>query len=113
MSNGLEESARIPEYRPAAATPHSAPRSAVAETERPAERPAYEISFSSEAKAALEAIRAKESDDRADRARQGAKEIAAAAGVSEAKAVDIAQPLRSPPPAKGVALFQANLSSGK
>lgn len=79
-----------------------------------AAEPSVRITLSAEAKVALEGIRrAAEENAREDHAMRGAKEIAAAAGVSEAEAVQVAQPLRSPPPAKGAALFQANLTAEK
>ncbi len=74
--------------------------------------PAFEITISPKAQAVLDGMRsAKTEEVRADVARQGAREVAAAAGVSEAEAVQAAQPLRSPPPAKGVVLFQANMTA--
>ena len=85
-------------------TAHAA--SAIAAPTPGSTREAVKISLSPEAKAVLETI---ERDRAVEQARRGAKEIAAAAGVSEAKAVAAAQPTRSPPPAKGAALFQANL----
>ena len=75
--------------------------------------PAVKIDLSPEAKATLAAIENAERARAADQAHHAAKEIAAATGVSETEAVDAAQPLRSPPPAKGAALFQANLTAEK
>lgn len=77
------------------------------------ERPSVIISLSPEAKAAVQGVRADAVERSQREAIRGAKEIAAAAGVSEAQAVQAAQPTRSPPPAKGAALFQANLTAEK
>ena len=113
MSNFLDEGAQISPIRPSVAPAAHSHREATTEPQKAQaeESPAFEISISPEAKAALERIKQRETAERADQAMQGAKEIAAAAGVSETEAVHIAQPMRSPPPAKGVALFQANLTS--
>ncbi len=71
------------------------------------------ITLSPEAKVVLENIKHAEHSAETERAKRGAKEIAAITGVTEAEAVQVAQPLRSPPPAKGAALFQANLTAEK
>lgn len=110
MSNLLDDGAHVTSARGVANTVLNAQRELPArqQPQREVAAPAVEITLSPEAKTALETLRS-ETSERAERARQGAKEIAAAAGVSESKAVHIAQPLRSPPPAKGAALFQANI----
>jgi|GEM_PF-2721393 len=92
---------------------HAGEIAAPARDDVPAARPdapaeAVKISLSPEAKAAIEVI---ERARNAENAKRGAKEIAAVAGVSESQAVQAAQPQRSPPPAKGAALFQANLAA--
>lgn len=92
-----------PSPRPVRETDAAAPTPAV-----DARQPSVIVVLSPEAQAVLDGLRKAE---RADLALRGAKEIAAAVGVSEAKAVQAAQPSRSPPPAKGAALFQANLAA--
>jgi len=72
---------------------------------------AVKITLSPEAKAAMAGMTHRAADQA--KATASAKEIAAVAGVSEAKAVQATQPLRAPPPAKGAALFQANLSADR
>ena len=113
MSNVIDEGAHISPVRPPVAPAAMQYREAAAEAPMASAggSPAYEISISPEAKAALETVKKQETAARAETAIQGAKEIAAAAGLSESEAVQLAQPLRSPPPAKGVTLFQANLTS--
>ncbi len=76
-----------------------------------AAEPAVTIVLSKEAQAALERIKRSEQTDNTQRAERSAREIAAAAGVSDATAKQAAQPMRSPPPAKGAALFRANLEA--
>lgn len=91
---------------------HYAPQRVATAAETVAAAPANEavkITLSPEAKAAMEGIREKTAER--EQASQRAKEIAAVSGVSEAEAVHIAQPTRSPPPAKGAALMQANLTA--
>lgn len=72
---------------------------------------AVKITLSPEAKAAI----AGQTNRAAEQAQAtaSAKEIAAVAGVSQATAVQATQPTRAPPPAKGAALFQANLSADR
>jgi len=79
-------------------------------TAAPADQ-AVKITLSPEAQAAMAGM-AGRTTERAQ-ATASAKEIAAVAGVSEATAVQAAQPKRAPPPAKGAALFQANLSADR
>lgn len=76
-----------------------------------AAEPAVTIVLSKEAQAALERIKRREEAGDAQRAERSAREIAAAAGVSDATAKQAAQATRSPPPAKGAALFRANLEA--
>lgn len=112
MSGMLEESARVSPTRGGIQTPPPALRaSEEAAAPKATETPGVEIVLSAEAKAALASISvAREKGvERAERAVQGAKEVATATGMSEAEAVAKAQPLRSPPPAKAVVLFQASL----
>lgn len=114
MSGLLDESARVTATYAAPTIPHALPR-----TEKPAperlQEGVVEITLSPEAQATLASINAdrEKTTERAERAVQGAKEVAATAGVSEAEAVAAAQPLRSPPPAKGVVMFQANMGAAQ
>lgn len=113
MSGMLEESARVSPARSGIQAPLPAPRAAEALEPKATENAGVEIVLSAEAQAALASISiAREKDvERAERAVQGAKEVATATGMSEAEAVAKAQPLRSPPPAKAVLLFQASLGT--
>ncbi len=119
MSNAFDSSGSISAIRAAqSVAQHRSPAMSPAhepispEAVAPAD-PAYKIKISPEAKAALENIRQREqaisSEDTASRAR----EVAVAAGVSQSEAQLVVQSLRSPPPAKGVAIFQVNLASGQ
>ncbi|MGZ0187505.1 MAG: hypothetical protein ACKVH0_05795 [Alphaproteobacteria bacterium] len=115
MSNMFDDGAHISPVRAATSPTQQHHREVAARDVQSVKvvEPAFKIDLSPEAKAALDGIREKETTERADRAMQSAKEISATVGVSAEKAVDVVQPTRSPPPAKGVALFQANLSAGK
>lgn len=72
---------------------------------------AVKVTLSPEAKAALASM----ADRPADRVEATARvrELAAATGVSETEAAQLAQATRAPPPAKGAALFQANLTADR
>ena len=114
MSDMLEESVRVSPTR-GSITFHPSQQRNTAEAVAPeaVEASSVEIVLSAEAKAALQTLttaRAK-SDERAERAVQSAREVASATGMSEADAVAAAQPLRSPPPAKAVVMFQASLGA--
>ncbi len=111
MSGMLDDSARVASARSSIQTPPPAPRAVEVAVPKPSESPSVEIVLSADAKAALASISVarEKGEERADRAVQSAKEVATATGMSEAEAVAKAQPLRSPPPAKAVVLFQASL----
>lgn len=114
MSDMLEESVRFSPTR-GSITFHPSQQRNTAEAAAPkaVESPSVEIVLSAEAKAALQTLttaRAK-GEERAERAVQSAREVASATGMSEADAVAAAQPLRSPPPAKAVVMFQASLGA--
>ena len=116
MSDMLEESVRVSPTRGSITFHPSQQRnSAEAAAPKAVESPSVEIVLSAEAKAALQTLttaRAK-GEERAERAVQSAREVASATGMSEADAdaVAAAQPLRSPPPAKAVVMFQASLGA--
>lgn len=116
MSSPMDDSIDVGAVREGAADYSASPYAHVEEVEEPArghgDSPSVTISISPEAKAAMEAGRPDPAETRR-KAMQDAKAIAAAAGITEAQAVQAIQPSRDPPAAKGAALFQANLTSEK
>ncbi len=111
MSNMLEERVRVSrtcgsiKFHPAQQR-----NSAEAAAPKSVESPSVEIVLSAEAKAALQTLTTArpKGEERAECAVQSATEVASATGISEADAVAAAQPLRSPPPAKAIVMFQAS-----
>ena len=116
MSSPMDDSIDVGAVRDGAADYSVSSYRHVEESPEPAgghgDSPSVTISISSEAKAAMETGRPDPAEVRR-KAMRDAKEIAAAAGVTEAQAVQAIQPSRNPPAAKGAALYQANLTSEK